>query len=421
MQEVIMPRLGFTMTAGVIEKWHKKEGDRVEKGDVLFEVMSDKVSVEVQAVTSGYLIKRIGREGLEIPVEEVIAYIGDKDEKLPAEGIKTKDKEAGIVEESKEEEKLVKVEKGPLSSPEKRKRIKISPLARKTAKELGINYELEPIKGTDSGGRISKDDILAYAKMKEEGIKEKPAEKEKVIHAEGEIRIKSSTALKGMRKVIAERMSYSKKNIPHLVLNAKADVTVLVELREKLKDKILSSYGVKVTYTDFLLKICSVALSENLEINSSLQDEEYIIYEDVNVGLAVSVEDGLIVPTFYKCDRLDIIEIAIKRVELVNKAREGKLSLEEITNGTFTLTNLGMFNIRSFSAIINPPQSVILSIGEIYSGPVVINEMVKERFFMELSLSCDHRIVDGATGAKFLQRIVELVENPEMLIIKKTK
>ena len=414
-----MPRLGFTMTAGIIEKWHKKEGDKVEKGDVLFEVMSDKVSVEVQAVISGYLIKRIGKEGLEIPVEEVIAYIGDKDEELPVKGIKPKDKEVGIVEESKEEEKLVRVEKGLLSSPEKRKKIKISPLARKTAKELGIDYELEPIKGTGSDGRISKGDILAYAKIKKEEIKEKPAEKEMAAHAGGKIRIKSSTTLKGMRKVIAERMSYSKKNIPHLVLNTKADVTALVELREKLKDKILSSYGVKITYTDFLLKICAAALSENLESNSSLQGEEYIIYEDVNVGLAVSVEDGLIVPTFYKCDRLDIIEIAKKRVELVNKAREGKLSLEEITNGTFTLTNLGMFNIRSFSAIINPPQSVILSVGEIYLSPAVIGGEIRPRSFMELSLSCDHRIVDGALGAKFLQKIVELVENPEILIIKK--
>ena len=419
MQEVIMPRLGFTMTAGVIEKWHKKEGDKVEKGDVLFEVMSDKVSVEVQAVTSGYLIKRIGKEGLEIPVEEVIAYIGDKDEELPAEGIKTKDKEVGIVEESKEEKKLVKAGIESVNSPEKRRRIKISPLARKKAKELGIDYELEPIKGTGPGGRISKDDILVYTKMKEEGIKEKPAGKEKVTHVEGEVRIKSSTALKGMRKVIAERMSYSKKNIPHLVLNTRTDVTVLVELRKKLKDKVLSSYGVKITYTDFLLKICAAALSENLESNSSLQGEEYIIYEDVNVGLAVSVEDGLIVPTFYKCDRLDIVEIAKKRVELVNKAREGKLSLEEITNGTFTLTNLGMFNIRSFSAIINPPQATILAVGEIYLSPAVIEGEIKPRSFMDLSLSCDHRIVDGALGAKFLQKIVELVENPEILIIKK--
>ena len=419
MQKVIIPRLGFTMTSGIIEKWHKKEGEKVEKGDVLFEMMSDKVSVEVRAVTSGYLIKIIGKEGLEIPVEEVIAYIGDKDEEIPAEGIKTKDKEVGIAEESKEEEKLVKVEKGPLDSPEKRKRIKISPLARKTAKKLGIDYELEPIKGTSSGGRISKDDILAYAKMKEEEIKEKSAEKEKATHLESGIRIKSSTALKGMMKVIAERMSYSKKNIPHLVLNTRTDVTVLVELRKKLKDKVLSSYGVKITYTDFLLKICAAALSENLESNSSLQGEEYIIYEDINIGLAVSVEDGLIVPTFYKCDRLDIIEIAKKRVELINKAREGKLSLEEITNGTFTLTNLGMFNVRSFSAIINPPQATILAVGEIYLSPAVIDGEIKPRSFMDLSLSCDHRIVDGALGAKFLQKIVELVENPEILIIKK--
>jgi len=420
MQKVIMPRLGFTMTTGVIEKWHKKEGDKVKKGDVLFEVMSDKVSVEVQAVISGYLIKRIGKEGSEIPVEEVIAYIGDKDEKLPAEGIKTRDKEVDIVEESKEEEKLVKVEKGSINSPEKRKKIKISPLARKTAKGLGIDYELETIKGTGPGGRISKDDILIHAKMKEERVKEKSVEKEKEARVDGELRIKSSAALRGMRKVIAERMSYSKKNIPHIVLNAKADVTALVELRKKIKDKVLSNYGVKITYTDFLLKICAAALSENLELNSSLQSEEYIIYENINIGLAVSVEDGLVVPTFYNCDRLDIMKIAKKRVELVDKARESKLSLEEITNGTFTLTNLGMFNIRSFSAIINPPQAAILAVGEIYSGPAVVGGEIRPGSFMELSLSCDHRIVDGALGAKFLQEIVKLLENPAMMIMKKS-
>ncbi|MBC7334562.1 MAG: 2-oxo acid dehydrogenase subunit E2, partial [Actinobacteria bacterium] len=336
-------------------------------------------------------------------------------------------------------------------------RVKISPLARKIASELGIDYEKEPIKGTGPGGRIVKEDILAYAeerKKKEQELKEGIA-KEKVAVGEvgkekveevskeeiGEVkkeeveaarakavaagamfeakepRVKSSVPLKGIRKVIAERMSYSKSNIPHIVLNGRADATQLIELRERLKDKVKSIYDVKITYTDFLLKICAIALRENLEINSSLQDGNYIIYDDVNVGLAVSIEEGLIVPTIYNCDRLGILEIAKKREEVVEKARKGQLKLEEIRNGTFTLTNLGMFGVRSFSAIINPPQAAILAVGEIYEAPAVVESKIEIKSFMELSLSCDHRIIDGAVGAKFLRRIIELIENPELLII----
>jgi pyruvate dehydrogenase E2 component (dihydrolipoamide acetyltransferase) len=220
-----------------------------------------------------------------------------------------------------------------------------------------------------------------------------------------------------MRKVIAERMSYAKKNIPHLVLNARADATALIEIRNKLMDKILSSYKLKVTITDFILKISAIALRDNLKINSSLQDENYIIYEDVNVGFAVAVDEGLIVPTIYKCDRLDLLNIARKRIELVDKAKKGNLSLDEITNGTFTVTNLGMFGVRSFNAIINPPQAAILATGGIYADTAVIDGRIDIRSFLELSLSCDHRIVDGAIGARFLQKIVELIENPEMLFI----
>lgn len=472
MHEVIMPKLGLTMESGTIEKWHKKEGDKVEEGDVLFEVMTDKVSLEVEAYNSGYLKKIVRSEGEEVPVTEVVAYIGEKDEELPPEVGKAE--EAGVTEkerkakEEKEEGKVTKLEEekeeithleegrkikisplarkiakdkgidiskitgtGPggrivredvesyIASMEKgeaKARIKISPLARKTAEELGIDYKAESIKGTGPGGRIVKDDILAYAEAKQQKAKEKPVAKEAKVSAV-EIKIKSSAPLKGMRKVIAERMSYSKANIPHIVLNAVADATNLIALRERLKDKISTIYGVKITYTDFLLKICGISLRENIEVNSTLQDENYIIYEDVNVGLAVSVEEGLIVPTIFNCDKLGILDIARKRVEVVDKARKGNLKLEEIKNGTFTLTNLGMFGIRSFSPVINPPQAAILGVGEIYTAPAVVGDKIEKRSFIELSLSCDHRIIDGAVAAKFLQRVVELIENPEMLVI----
>ena len=231
------------------------------------------------------------------------------------------------------------------------------------------------------------------------------------------LNIRSSSPLKGMRKLIAERMSYAKENIPHLVLNARADATALIKIRKRLMDKILSAYGIKVTITDFILKISAIALRDNIKVNSSLQNENYIIYEDINVGFAAAVDDGLIVPTLYKCDKLDLLNIARKRIDLVDKAKKGKLSLDEITNGTFTVTNLGMFGVRSFNAIINPPQAAILAIGALYTDTAVIDGRIDTRSFMELSLSCDHRIVDGAIGARFLQKIVELVENPEMLFI----
>jgi len=278
------------------------------------------------------------------------------------------------------------------------------------AKDMGIDWKTAEIAGSGPGGRIIKEDIAAYSRTKGKAAPSGAA-------VPGSMRVKSATILAGMRKVIAQRMSYSKSNIPHIVLNAKADATLLINLREKLKEKIQSKYGVKITYTDFILKSTAVALRENLEVNSTLSDGNYIIYDDVNVGMAVSVDEGLIVPTIFSCDRLEIVDIAKKRLELIKKAREGNLSLGEITNGTFTVTNLGMYGIRSFSPIINPPQAAILAVGEIYEEPAVVNGRIEPKSFIDLSVSCDHRIVDGLVGAKFLQKIVELVENPVMLVI----
>jgi len=400
MHEVIMPKLGLTMETGTIEKWHKKEGDKVEQGDILFEVMTDKVSLEVEAYESGVLRKILRGEGEEVPVTETVAYIGEKDEEIPSGAGKAAPKKEQVTEKSEKKEAVEeKVKKTTVS---KEKRIKISPIARKIAESK--NIDISKITGSGPGGRIVKEDVTAFSETAS-------------AMPEGEIAVKSSTPLKGMRKVIAERMSYSKTDIPHIVLNAVANATALVNLRERIKDKISSVYDVKITYTDFLLKACSTALRESLEVNSSLQNENHIIYDSVNIGLAMSVSGGLIVPTIYDCDKKSLIEIAKERIRLVEKAKKGELKLEEIANGTFTLTNLGMFGIRSFSAIINPPQAAILAVGEIYETPVVVNGKIEAGSALELSLACDHRIVDGAVGAKFLQKVVELVENPEILVI----
>lgn len=406
MEKIFMPRLGFTMVTGIIEKWHKKEGDKVEKGDILFEVVTDKVTVEIESVYCGYLRKIIAEEGQEIPVNKIIGYIGEKDEKVPEVAVKPS-KEIDLINEDRKIGAGVEERKKGSN-----KKMLISPLARKTAKELGIDYETAQIKGSGPEGRITKEDMLAYAKMMKEDTQELEG------RVGGVIQIKSSTPIRGMRKVIAERMSYAKKHIPHLVLNSKADVAALLNEKSRIRDKIVSAHGLKLTFTDFLLKVCAISLREKIKINSSLQDGKYLIYEDINVGFAVSVEEGIIVPTIYKCDKLSLLDIAQKRIELVDKAIKGKLSLDEITNGTFTVSNLGMFGVRSFTAIINPPQAAILAAGEIYKDASIINGEIGTSSFIDLSLSCDHRIIDGAVGASFLQKIVELIENPKTQLIK---
>ncbi len=462
MHEVIMPKLGLTMESGKIEKWHKKEGDKVAEGDVLFEVMTDKVSLEVESYNSGILKKIIKGEGEEVPVTEIVAYIGSEDEeftepvsKAPEEDTGKRKPEAAVKETEEtaameDEEEIIegegKIKISPLarkiasendvdismvkgSGPRgrivkkdieehiasegsiKEEKIKISPRARKKAKELGIDWKSEKIKGSGPGGRIVESDILSYSK--------KVPEKAEVTGeaAPGKLRISSKTELTGMRKVIAGRMSLSKSTIPHIVLNAKADVTDFIKFREQLKEMSLKKYDIKITFTDLILKAAAMALKENIGVNSTLQKNEYIIYEDINVGMAIAVEEGLIVPTIFSCDKLKIVEIAKKRVDLIEKAKNNKLSLNEIEGGTFTVTNLGMFGVRNFSAIINPPQAAILAVGEIYQEPAAVEEKVQIRSFMDISVSCDHRIVDGAKGARFLQDFVELIENPAMLVI----
>jgi pyruvate dehydrogenase E2 component (dihydrolipoamide acetyltransferase) len=400
MHEVIMPKLGLTMETGRIEKWHKKEGDKVEKGEVLFEVMTDKVTIEVESYDSGTLLKILRAEGEDVPVTEVVAYIGEDGEKIPGTVVKK-----GTAKKKEPDSKKA------LDPKDRGKKIKISPLARKIADDMGIDYRSGEIKGSGPGGRIVKEDVIAYDKSGREGKSKKPATKR------GAIPVKSSSMLTGLKKVVAERMSHSKSTIPHLVLNVKADASRLVGLKKELDEKKIKKYGVKLTYTDFILKAAAVALRENIKVNSTFSDGNYIIYDEVNMGIAVSIEEDLIVPCINNCDKLKIADIAKRRSELVERARKGKLSINEVSNSTFTVTNLGMYRVRSFSPIINPPQAAILAVGEIYIEPAAVNGKIEPRSFINLSVSCDHRIINGVIAAKFLRRVLELIEDPDKLIV----
>lgn len=431
MQEVIMPKLGLTMETGVIEKWHKKEGDKVEVGEALFEVMTDKVSLEVEAYHSGILRKVLRNEGEEVPVTEVIAYIGSIDEEIPSAPSATKSSEGAVSQKPGEKEKVkeaepsVKASKETLEDKTDTSMIKISPLARNIAKSKRI--DISKIKGSGPGGRIVKEDVENYAASMG-AVKVEAAAPSAATFSAAAVsapvsipaqaaKVKSSTPLKGIRKIIAERLTYSKQNIPHVISTSVMDVDALIALREKIKDKVSTVYGTKITYTDFIIKACATVLAEQPKINASLQDDNHIIYEDVNIGLAVSVEAGLIVPTIYGADRINLFDIARKRSELVEKSRNGKLTIEEVSNGTFTISNLGMFGVRNFTAIINPPQGAILMVGEIYKSPAVVGDKIEIKQFMQISLAVDHRIIDGADGAKYLMRLREIIENPELMLI----
>ncbi len=453
MYEIIMPKLGLDMESGTLLSWYKQEGDRVEQGDALFDVETEKVTMDVEASHAGYLRKIMRNAGEDVEVNTIIAYIGEQDEALPEAASKEAAGEPETTEDVQTVVSIPQERKSPITPLAKRvarehnvtrsqlagtgpggrilredvenylksgtTRIKISPLARKTCREMGIDWTAEVIQGSAPNGRILKADVLAYFDKKhaEAAPLSQPAEEAVLAPQEGAVTIQSTTALTGIRKVIADRISQSKQTIPHMVLHAKADATALIAFREKLKEKVNSLYGVKLTYTDFILKMCASALREHRAINSSLQENTQIIYEDINVGFAVALDDDLLVPTIYQCDRLGLVEIVRKKTELIEKARNGSLQLDDIHNGTFTVTNLGMFRIRSASPIINPPQAAILFVGEIYEEPAVVNGELAIRSSMELSLACDHRIVDGAAGAKFLQHIVELIEEPDMLIL----
>lgn len=435
MHEVIMPKLGMTMEKGIVEKWLKKEGDYVKKGESLLEIMTDKVTIEVESYHTGYLKKILAEEGEEVPVTEVIAYIGEEDEKIPEEIVR---KKIAPLEVSKEEKVKVKVgekEKIPIEkiieyekerereirkgkekeeeiTKVKRKKILASPLAKKLAKKMSI--DLSKISGTGPKGRIVKADILRSVEERKLKKKEKmDIEKEiskKLITPE----ILKTIPLTGLRKTISERMSKSASEIPHITLFLEVDISNL----EKFKDKLDKAIGEKkFSYTDFIIKATALALEKYPILNSTLKNEKIIIFKDINIGLAVSIEEGLIVPIIFNSNKLSLEEIADRRIDLVNLARENKLKLKDVTGSTFTITNLGMYQVEYFSPIINPPESGILAVGAITKKPIVNKDAkIAIKPIIKLGLALDHRVSDGVIGAKFLQYLQDILQAPDKLI-----
>jgi pyruvate dehydrogenase E2 component (dihydrolipoamide acetyltransferase) len=394
---VIMPKLGLTMTEGTIEKWLKQEGDRVEKGEPLVEIITEKINFQYESPASGILRKILHHEGEVVPVTTPIAIIAEEGEALPEfEAIKPEvPVEVHIPTPVTREMK------------EAPKRIFASPIAKRIAQEKGI--DLSSLKGSGPGGRIIKIDILKAAEkvMAEEVGPPPPLPKP----------MERFIPLKGIRKIIAKRMTESFQNIPHFYLSLEVDMTAIQDLRERLKEEVEKRAKVRLTLTDILVKVTATALKENPIINSRIEGDQIHLLEEINIGVAIALEDGLIVPVVHHADRKSLTEIASTIRDLTQRARDGKLSLEDVGGGTFTLSNMGMLGIDKFNPIINPPECSILGVGRTVEKPVAHEGEIKIRPMAWLNLSSDHRIVDGATAALFLNRIKKLLENPTLLLV----
>jgi pyruvate dehydrogenase E2 component (dihydrolipoamide acetyltransferase) len=389
--EVIMPKMGQTMEKGKIIKWLKKEGEMVQGGEPLLEIETDKTTIEIEARGSGILRKILAQEGDEAQIAEVIGYIGTEDEPLPEAAAKAKaasGKPFGdiILAESKSAKEV---------HLEPEMKVKASPLAKRLAEEKGVNLAL--VKGTGPEGRITKEDVLDF-------LSEKPAVEFKLL------------PVTSMRKAIAAKMTESKTHVPHFYIGVEVDMTEAVKMRDELLPTFETETGVRLSYTNLLVKAAALGLKEYPHLNATLDGENIKLWKNVNVGIAVGLEDGLIVPVLRNANELSLRETTVRMADLVAKAKDKRLREDEFTGGTFTVSNMGALDVDSFIAIINVPETAILAAGRISDKAVAINGDIVARKTMTLTLSADHRVVDGVYAAKFLGKVKELLESPRILI-----
>ena len=424
-KEVKLPRLGQGMEAGTITKWLKSPGDTVEKGEPLFEIDTDKVTQEVESDYAGVLLK-ITLESGEAPVGQTIAYIGKEGEEVAEEAAKP-DVEAGDTEEPDDDgaeqsaEKPAKAEKREPEREHGRKaaaaaaksapapdvsdtsasnggRIKASPLARRIARERGI--DLSRLSGTGPDGRIVAEDV-------ERGEVAEPATS--AVTPTGDI---ESLPLTKIRKTIARRLSAAWQ-APVFQLTVSVDMTRANELVARNREL---NPDVRVTVTDLLAKVCAQALMRHRDVNVQYTEDALLRFPTANIGIAVAAPQGLLVPVVRSVERLSLAEVGAARAEVVGRARASKLTAQDLEDGTFTISNLGMYGIEQFVAVINPPQAAILAVGATIDTPVARNGAVEVRPMMSMTLTVDHRAVDGAEGADFLRTVKQFVEDPALAL-----
>ena len=452
-----MPKLSDTMEEGVLSAWLVDEGDAVSAGDILAQVETDKATMDLEAFDEGTLLKKVIDEGDAVPIGQLIAVIGEAgedisdlldgedgddsaaaeadapeaDEDEPVEATETPEPSADaeeVVDEPSGDGQLRErtPEPVPAGTDAEGRRIKASPLARRIAQEHGV--ELAQIEGSGPEGRIVRKDVEARIEegestpAREERAREpatQPTAEAPTYELPEDEAPYASEDISQMRKTIARRLAQSKYSSPHFYLTVDIDVEKAVDLREDLNELAEEQGRAKISFNDLITKACALSLKNHPYVNASYLPEEGEIrkYNRVHMGIAVAIDEGLITPVVRDADRKGLTEIARETRELAERARNRDLEPEEFEGATFTTSNLGMFGIEEFTAIINPPNSAILAIGEIRDTPVVDDGEVVPGKRMKVTLSCDHRVVDGATGAKFLDSVRSYLEEPMNLLL----
>ena len=422
-----MPKLSDTMTEGTVVRWLKKEGEEVEIGDIIAEIETDKATMEMEAFDEGILSKISVPEGGKAPVGSAIAILledGESEEastpsaeSAPAALPNTPPAAAKALESAAA---TVNKSQTPAPTPTDGGRIKASPLAKKIAESEGV--DLTAVSGTGPGGRIVKADVVAAppasspapapAAPPAPAVAPVPAAISPV--AEGADQI---VELSSMRKIIAERLLTSKISIPHFYLHLEVDAAPLMALRKQINAQSEASHGNKYSVNDFVVKALINASVTVPEANASFNGDHIVQFAHVGISVAIAVDDGLVTPVVKNAEQKSLLAISKEIKEMAVRARDKKLAPNEFDGGTVTISNLGAWGVESFDAIVNPPQAVILSVGGIIEKPVVKDGEIVPGLRMNLGVSCDHRVVDGAIGAKFLGEIKRLLENPALMLV----
>jgi len=432
MPEIQMPKLSDTMTEGTLVSWKKKKGDKVSAGEVIAEIETDKATMEWESPEDGTLAEIYVEEGGKVNVGDKIGFIGGegeeapKKEEAPKEEEKPKEPKAEAKKEKKpqvETEKPVPAEKkekeaAPVAKVDngEEARIKASPVARRVAAELGV--DLASVKGTGPDGRVTETDVRAAAKTKGPA----PAQKTPAAAKPSAPSIKAGEGariqLSGMRKIIAQRLVESLGPVPHFYLTIEINAAPLMAAREELKSAGEGADTAKITVNDFVLKAAVQAAVKVPRVNASFDGDAFVQYADVDLGIAVAIEDGLLTPVIRAAQNKSLREISEQVKDLASRARNKRMKPEEFQGGTFTVSNLGGVGIDSFSAVINPPQGFILAVGKVTKVPVIDDsDQIVPGHRMSITMSCDHRVIDGALGAEYLKELRHLLENPALLLV----
>ena len=431
-----MPKLSPTMEEGQISRWLKKEGDKVSMGEPLAEIDTDKATMEMQALANGVLRKILINEGQSAPLGQTIAVIGEPNEDIaslvseapqPAKQEQKKPEQQPVQEEkpaqppAPPQAKAAAAGAQPANNADGRQapqavasdsaRLIVSPLAARMAAEAGI--DLRSLQGSGPGGRIIKKDIEAAISQPKAAPAYPRAVEPGQIPQIGASAYHDEPASE-IRKVIAKRLVTSLGPVPHFFLTSEIEMDRAAEMRRGIN---ALDPDLKISINDVIIKVAAAALIQHPEVNASFQEKFIRYYEHADVGVAVAIEDGLITPVVRAADQKSLSQIAAEVRELAERARSRKLRPEEYTGATFSISNLGMFGIDEFTAVINPPEGAILAVGAMSAKPVVRDNQIVVRQMMRVTMSCDHRVIDGATGAKFLQTFKKILENPLYLVV----